>query len=40
MPRYLGVGTALTLGLTGAGVIWLTLRARKKPRRHEVSILG
>jgi len=40
VPRYLGVGTALTLGLTGAGVIWLTLRARKKPRRHEVSILG
>jgi hypothetical protein len=39
-PRYLGLGTALTLGLTGAAVIWLTLRARKKPRRHEVSILG
>jgi hypothetical protein len=40
VPRYLGVGTAVTLGLTGAAVIWLTLRARKKPRRHEVSILG
>jgi hypothetical protein len=36
----LGLGTAVTLGLTGAGVIWLTLRARKKPDRHEVSILG
>ena len=31
VPRYLGLGTAVTLGLTGAGVIWLTLRARKKP---------
>jgi hypothetical protein len=40
VPQYLGLGTALTLGLTGAAVIWLTLRARKKPRRHEVSILG
>jgi uncharacterized protein YhhL (DUF1145 family) len=40
VPRYLGLGTAVTLGLTGAAVIWLTLRARKKPRRHEVSILG
>ena len=40
VPRYLGLGTALTLGLTGAAVIWLTLRARKKPRRHEVSILA
>ena len=40
VPRYLGLGTALTLGLTGAGVIWLTLRARKNPGRHEVSILG
>jgi hypothetical protein len=40
VPRYLGWGTAVTLGLTGAGVIWLTLRARKKPDRHEVSILG
>jgi hypothetical protein len=40
VPRYLGLGTALTLGLTGAAVIWLTLRARKRPRRHEVSILG
>jgi hypothetical protein len=40
VPRYLGLGTAVTLGLTGVGVIWLTLRARKKPDRHEVSILG
>jgi len=40
VPRYLGWGTAVTLGLTGAGVIWLTLRARKKPDRREVSILG
>jgi hypothetical protein len=40
VPRYLGLGTAITLALTGAGVIWLTLRARKNPRRHEVSILG
>jgi hypothetical protein len=40
VPNYLGLGTAATLGLTGAGVIWLTLRARKNPRRHEVSILG
>lgn len=40
VPRYLGLGTAVTLGLTGAAVIWLTLRARKKPHRHEVSILG
>ncbi|HET9778375.1 MAG TPA: hypothetical protein VFP81_03710, partial [Propionibacteriaceae bacterium] len=40
VPSYLGLGTALTLGLTGAAVIWLTLRARKNPRRHEVSILG
>jgi uncharacterized protein YhhL (DUF1145 family) len=40
VPRYLGLGTAVTLGLTGAGVILLTLRARKKPHRHEVSILG
>jgi hypothetical protein len=40
VPRFLGLGTAVTLGLTGAAVIWLTLRARKKPDRHEVSILG
>ena len=40
VPRYLGLGTALTLGLTGAGVIGLTVWARKKPRRHEVSVLG
>jgi hypothetical protein len=40
VPRYLGVGTALTLGLTGAGVIWMTLRARKNPRSSAVSIAG
>ena len=40
VPRYLGVGTALTLGLTGAGVIWMTLRARKNPRANAVSIAG
>jgi hypothetical protein len=41
VPRYLGVGTALTLVLTGAAVIWMTLRARKKPpRSRDVSILG
>jgi hypothetical protein len=40
VPHYLGVGTALTLGLTGAGVIWMTLRARKNPRSSAVSIAG
>ena len=40
VPRYLGVGTALTLGLTGAGVIWMTLRARKNPRANASSIAG
>jgi hypothetical protein len=40
VPRYLGLGTALTLGLTGAGVIWMTLRARKNPHSHAVSIAG
>jgi len=40
VPRYLGLGTALTLALTGAGVIWMTLRERKNPRPHEVSIVG
>jgi hypothetical protein len=40
VPRYLGMGTALTLGLTGAAVIWLTLRARKNPRSHDVSMAG
>jgi hypothetical protein len=40
VPRYLGLGTALTLGLTGAGVIWMTLRARKNPRSSAVSIAG
>ncbi|HEX6757722.1 MAG TPA: hypothetical protein VF086_04800 [Propionibacteriaceae bacterium] len=40
VPRYLGVGTALALGLTGAGVIWMTLRARKNPHSSAVSIAG
>lgn len=40
VPRYLGLGTALALVLTGAGVIWMTLRERKNPRPHEVSIVG
>jgi hypothetical protein len=41
VPRYLGLGTALTLVLTGAAVIWMTLRARKRPpRARDVSILG
>jgi hypothetical protein len=40
VPRYLGLGTAFTLALTGAGVIWMTLRERKNPRPHEVSIVG
>jgi hypothetical protein len=40
VPRYLGIGTALTLALTGAGVIWMTLWARKHPQPHVVSITG
>jgi hypothetical protein len=40
VPHYLGLGTALTLGLTGAGVIWMTLRARKDPQSHAISIAG
>jgi hypothetical protein len=40
VPRYLGVGTALTLALTGAGVIWMTLWARKHPQPQVVSITG
>jgi len=41
VPRYLGLGTALTLGLTGAAVIGMTFWARKKPpRASDVSILG
>jgi hypothetical protein len=40
VPHYLGLGTALTLVLTGAGVIWMTLRARKNPQSHAVSIAG
>ena len=40
VPRYLGLGTALTLALTGAGVIWMTLRARKNPPSSAASIAG
>jgi hypothetical protein len=40
VPRYLGFGTALTLVLTGAGVIGMTLWRRRNPRPHAVSIAG
>jgi hypothetical protein len=41
VPRFLGLGTATTLVLTGAGVIAMTLWARKNPERaRDVSILG
>jgi hypothetical protein len=40
VPQYLGLGTALTLVLTGAGVIVLTLRARRNPRAGAPSIAG
>jgi hypothetical protein len=41
VPRYLGLGTAITLLLTGAGVIWMTVLARKRPpHARDVSILG
>jgi hypothetical protein len=40
VPHYLGLGTALTLSLTGAGVVWMTLRGRKNPHSHAVSIAG
>lgn len=41
VPRYLGIGTALTLALTGAGLIWMTVWARRRPpRARDVSILG
>jgi hypothetical protein len=40
VPRYLGIGTALTLALTGAGVIWMTLWARKHPQPQVASITG
>jgi hypothetical protein len=41
VPPYLGFGTALTLVLTGAGVIGMTIWARKKPPgAHDVSMLG
>jgi hypothetical protein len=41
VPRYLGLGTAITLVITGAAVIWMTVQARKRPpRARDVSILG
>jgi hypothetical protein len=41
VPRYLGLGTAITLVITGAAVIWMTIRARRRPpRARDVSILG
>jgi hypothetical protein len=40
VPQYLGLGTALTLVLTGAGVIVLTLRARRNPHAGAASIAG
>jgi hypothetical protein len=41
VPHYLGVGTALTLVLTGAGVIGMTIWARRRPpRARDVSIIG
>jgi hypothetical protein len=40
VPQYLGLGTALTLVLTGAGVIVLTLRARRNPHAGAPSIAG
>ena len=40
VPLYLGLGTALTLVLTGAGVIVMTLRTRKNPHAGAASIVG
>jgi hypothetical protein len=41
VPRYLGLGTAFTLALTGAAVIWMTVSARKRPpNARDVSMLG
>jgi hypothetical protein len=40
VPQYLGLGSALTLILTGAGVIVMTLRARKNPRAGAASVAG
>lgn len=40
VPRFLGMGTAFTLILTGGGVIGMTIRARKRPPSRDVSILG
>jgi hypothetical protein len=40
VPHYLGLGTALTLILTGAGVIAMTVRARKNPYAGAASVAG
>jgi hypothetical protein len=40
VPHYLGLGTALTLILTGAGVIVMTVRARKNPYAGAASVAG
>ena len=40
VPQYLGLGTALTLVLTGAGVIVMTLRTRKNPHAGAASVAG
>jgi hypothetical protein len=41
VPQYLGFGTALTLVLTGAAVIGMTLWGRKNPPHpQDASILG
>mgnify|MGYP003694084161 CR=1 FL=1 len=41
VPQYLGFGTAVTLVLTGAAVIVMTLWARKKPLiPRDASIIG
>jgi hypothetical protein len=40
VPQYLGLGTAVTLVLTGAGVILMTLRTRKNPHAGAASVAG
>jgi hypothetical protein len=41
VPRLLGIGTALTLALTGAGVIAMTIWTHKNPpSARDVSVLG
>jgi len=41
VPRLLGIGTAITLILTGAGVIAMTIWThRNPPSARDVSILG